>query len=508
MVMETMKCDGDVEASENNPNVIFDFPPEVWIYGCGPHMDAIDSASMRQCSTTLHNVFTKTGIQKLVWTSPEKMSGNLSFWLRGARLDDDLPRMPIASEDVNSQPTDITIGWPAARFRKPSSGNWDIPSLIGVLHSFTNLQSFTIRKVVFPLDCLLKLLQHTPRLQDLCVDDVSSPPAKWSAATTPSLITNSSDLRNLPNLRSLTLQGKFKFHTANRSLLVAVILLAIDSLEHVELDWLSLRSIARILSHNFNALGWDAESYTLRVPIHGTYKKTVSLELGPSPWNLTVDVIRSGGILFVAHPGVMAHGWLRNVARAFQTTIKSLRVIGELPRCHVFSEFALSNLEMYEGPLSFITEFLPRQHSLSVLRITDPIASTYGLRIDLMTMAPLEKVTEFGFSESSFEPTICQSIASAFPCLQVLKIQVEVGPWNRLLETLASPYLASMKELRVFWLYNKTHSFYTADQIDEIVLKWAPSLPSVCQIRLDPEFAMDRGSVAEEWFNNDGPFDD
>ncbi|KAK1223659.1 hypothetical protein PQX77_013481 [Marasmius sp. AFHP31] len=491
-----------------NSGYVFDFPPEVWIYGVGPHMDEMDAATLRQSSITLHNVFVKTGNRDLVWTSPEKLSGNSSFWLRGAQLADDLPRMPIADQDVNSQPMSVTIGWPSAQLRKLGVGNWDIASLIGILHSFTNLRSFTIRKVVFPLERLLTLLRQTPRLEDLCVDDVYSPPAEWFVATTPSLITRSSVMDTLPNLRTLTLRGKFKFHAANQTLLVAFLLLAIRSLEAVELDWLSLRSIAKLLSHNFNALGWDARTYTLCVPVHGTHRETILLKLGQSLRNLTVDVSRSFDILFVMHPGVMAHGWLRYVTRAFQTTITSLRVIGDLPRCHVFSEFALSSLTVYEGPLSCVTEFLAKEHSLTTLRFTDSMASTYGLRIDLMTMAPLDKVTEFGFSEASFEPTLCQAIAAAFPRLQVLKIKLEVGPWNELLGTFASPYLSSMKELRVFWLYNEKYSFYTAEQIDKIVLKWAPSIPSVCQIRLDPKFALDHGVFAQEWFNNNGPFEE
>ncbi|KAK1234008.1 hypothetical protein PQX77_002799 [Marasmius sp. AFHP31] len=498
---------GVMATNDDDPvQFVYDFPPEVWIYGCGPHMDATDAASIRQCSTTLHNVFVKTGNEELTWTSPEKLSGNSSFWLRGARLADDLPRMPVADENVNSQPTSVVIGWPSARLRKPGLGDWDIRSLIGIVHSFTNLRSFTIRKVVFPLECLLTLLQQTTRLVNLCIDDVYSPPAEWCATTTPSLVTRKSDINMLPNLRTLTLRGKFKFNTAKRTLIVAVILLAIRSLQDIELDWLSLRSIAKLLSHNFNALGWDARTYTLCVPVHGTHRETVLLDLGPSLRNLTVNVKTSLSILYVAHPGVMAHGWLRHITRAFQTTITSLRIIGDLPRCHVFTEFALSSLDTYEGPLSFITEFLPKEHSLTALRITDPMASTYGLRIDLMTIAPLDKITEFSFSEASFEPTLCRAIASAFPRLQVLKIKLEVGPWNLLLETFAQPYLASMKELRVFWLYNEQYSFYTAQQIDEIVLKWAPSIPSVCQIRLDPKFALDRGSFAQEWFNNNGPF--
>ncbi|KAL0058090.1 hypothetical protein AAF712_015250 [Marasmius tenuissimus] len=202
------------------------------------------------------------------------------------------------------------------------------------------------------------------------------------------------------------------------------------------------------------------------------------------------------------HPGVLAHGMLRAVTRALRTSIEELLIVGEFPRGSYFSTCALTRMKTYRGPLPFVTEFLLRENSAKVLSLTDSNAPANGLKLDLSALPPSETIKEFTFSDQWPDSYMFPAIAAALPNLQVLRIRIEVQTSLGSMHTLATNHLSATENLRVFWLYNENRSLFTEEEIDEIILRWDPSVPGILQIRLDPNCVVDRGALPYEWLTS------
>ncbi|KAJ8090582.1 hypothetical protein PM082_018139 [Marasmius tenuissimus] len=159
-------------------------------------------------------------------------------------------------------------------------------------------------------------------------------------------------------------------------------------------------------------------------------------------------------------------------------------------------------MKTYRGPLPFVTEFLLRENSAKVLSLTDSNAPANGLKLDLSALPPSETIKEFTFSDQWPDSYMFPAIAAALPNLQVLRIRIEVQTSLGSMHTLATNHLSAMENLRVFWLYNENRSSFTEEEIDEIILRWDPSVPGILQIRLDPNCVMDRGALPYEWLTS------
>ncbi|KAL0059789.1 hypothetical protein AAF712_013430 [Marasmius tenuissimus] len=212
-----------------------DLPPELWLYGIRPGISDKDVASLRQCSTRIHDALASEGLEHNVWRSPQVFEDNSVFWLRGMASLPDLERAPLRHKRLPSKPQQITVGNPRDQYPRLGDPNWNLVLMDTLLRSFVNLHTLVLHKVSFPVEQLLRTLTGIPGLKTLSVDDVLTPADNWSAS--PQLITSSTEVLDLPSITMLTLRGRFRFHEGERSLVVMMVLLALPSVTELHVDW-------------------------------------------------------------------------------------------------------------------------------------------------------------------------------------------------------------------------------------------------------------------------------